>query len=233
MRFVLRSEHLVRAGAFFLAAWSGAGLARGERYERPADMPDFSHALTRFDLPDFSIKLPKGFRSTVPSESELVDGNAGRKLWLWGRVVREEGFFLDTQLSAFYHGTQCAGPQGRLSTERAAVKTRFLAGFQVACGLPRSHFTAAEDFAIGWIKVWANSRKTNARYTLELQTTEPPNEEHVREVVERILHSLVEPKEKWLPKEGRKKGEGVRWSWPWRRGGREPTSDKDEPVFLY
>ena len=217
--------------ALLFAVWPGAGSARGERYERPADMPDFSHGLTRFDLPDFSIKLPKGFHSTVPSETELIDGNAGRKLWLWGRVVREEGAFLDSQLSTLYHGTNCIGSQGRMATERAPVKTRFLIGFQVSCGLPRSHFTAAEDFAIGWIKIWANSRKTNARYTLELQTTEPPNEEHVREVLERILHSLTEPKEKWLPKEGRKKGEGTPFPWPWRR--RAPTSDNEEPVFLY
>lgn len=214
------------------------------------DLPPFSHKLEAFDLGAYAIKLPKGFKNAGGRVDELLDGNAGRRLWLWGRVAREDGRFRPEQLRTLYEGTSCAVAEGRASTDRRPVKTRFLEGYWVACGAPRSHFTAVEEFSLGWVKVWANSRKTDSRFVLELQTTEPAHEPHVIEVVDRILWSLKEPKERWILKkkpreeapesargepEPELEGERRRWRprlprWPWRR---KPKEEKEEPVFLY
>jgi hypothetical protein len=199
--------------------------------DRRPDLPEFSHSLMRIDKLRFSIKLPKGTTVKSLGDDEIIDGNADKGRWLWGRVIRADGRWLNEQIQQMQLAVRCGGTHK--TAVRKRIKSKFLTGYAVSCGSSRSHVLIDESFAAGWIKVWANSRKTNSHYTMEFQTTEVAHEEHVQEVLDNILWSLKEPKELWLEKPKKKK-KGFKFPWPRRRKHRRSGErfEGDETIFI-
>jgi len=107
-------------------------------------------------------------------------------------AAAQAGSFPPAELERFAGGENCPKDKGQAVFHRKRVRTKAFTGVRLSCGSPSGKPYGNNTRVSGWMRLQANSRRFDRRYTLHLDFWGDPRDEKVQKLMDKIVLSFKE-----------------------------------------